>query len=194
MSTISDTTTTLENEGMLTINLSDMAEKASGVWPAGWYPAEVIEGYTAGSYQFLTETKVSRKRDSFNSVICFRVTNGTETRSMFAQINYRPTDFQSERIATVQALRKEFAGQKGKWAGYEDEQRSSLALNQLGQFQKATKLQVQMTTEGKIVPTNFIGTKPFVHLKIDQESGYNEINGFSPYENGVEPRAKKSRK
>ena len=176
------------------IDLSEMATKASGAWPKGWYPAEVIEGYTAGSHQFLTENKVSRKGDSFNLQLCFRVTNSAnEQRTTFTSLNYRLGDFSAERIATIQNLRKEMSGVRGAWPGFADEQRSSLALGQLGQLQTASGAPLTLGDDDSgLVAGVFVGRKLFVRLTVDEESGYNEINGFSAHPNGVAPKPKKS--
>lgn len=195
MTNISETSSTLTREGFTTINLADMAEKPSGAWPRGWYPSEIIEGYTAGAHQFLSGSTVSKAGDSYNFRICFRV-SGPEgiIRTMFTSLNYRPIDFTQDRIETVQNLRKEFAGQKGKWVGYEDEQRSSLALAKLGQVQVATGVSPQLNDEGMLNFVPFLGTKPFIRLTIDEETGYNEITGFSQFSNGVAPKARGKKK
>ena len=186
---ISDTTGSLI-KGNSIIDLSAMADKPTGVWPKGWYPAEVIEGYTAGGHQFLTETTLSRKQDSYNFRLCVRVANGEELRTNFKAFNYRPEDFTADRITLVNNLRQEFAGQKGSWQGFEDAQRSSMALGQLGQLQSATSIAIQISADGVIDPTPYIGSKCFVRLTINDETGYNEVNAFSKYPTGTEPKAK----
>jgi hypothetical protein len=189
---ISDTTGNLVKGGR-EIDLSAMAEKTSGAWAPGWYPAEVIEGFVKSGHQFNSETQVSQKGDSFNFRLCFRIANGEELRTDFKSINYRVSDFSEETIITVHNLRKEFAGQGGSWVGFTDQQRSSLALSQLGQIQNATGFTIKLGEDGAINPTQFIGSKLFVRLKVDAGTGYNEINSFSKYPNGVAPKAKKVR-
>lgn len=171
------------------IDLSELGDKASGAQPAGWYPAEVIEGFQGRKGEILTETSVSQKGDSFNLRLCFRVKFTDVTRTMFTSLNYRPVDFTPKRVAVVQKLREEFAGQRGAWEGFADEQRSSLALGKLGQLQTATGVNLT-STGGKINAGPFVGKKLFVYVNIDQETGYNDIKRFSQYANGVAPRKK----
>lgn len=171
--------------------LNELAEPVGGPWPKGWYPAEIIEGYTAGNYQFVTTASLSKKGDSFNLRICFRVTNGSDARTNFHNFNYRPIDFTTERIEAVKRLRAEFAGQKGRWGGHEDTQRSSLALGQLGQLQTAAGTTLQMNDSGQIVTSPLVGRSLFVRLTIDEETGYNEITGFSAHPTGTPSKEKK---
>jgi len=193
MSTISDTTTTMIPGAAATVDISALAEKPSGLWPVGWYGAEIIEGYTTRSGKvFRTETVASNKGDSYNFIVCFRMSYNGEERTTFAQINYRPSDFTTERIETVRRLREEFAGQKGSWGPqFKDQQASSMALAKLGQLQTACGVSgLGFDETGRILASPFLGKKPFVHLTIDEESGYNEINRFSLYPSGVAPKSK----
>lgn len=189
---ISETTGNLE-KGNTVIDLSAMADKPTGVWPRGWYPAEIIEGYNAGGHMFLTETTISRKQNSYNFRVCVRINNNGEVRTNFKAFNYRPEDFSRDRIELVNNLRQEFAGQRGSWVGYEDAQRSSMALGQLGQFQQATGVSLTLNPEGIILVTPYIGVKCFTRLTINEETGYNEVNAFSKFAGGAEPKSRKSR-
>jgi len=192
MSTINDLNIAGTNVSPKSIDLTEMATKASGAWPKGWYAAEVIEGYTAGGHQFLTENRVSRSGDSFNLQLCFRIKNDAgDERTIFASLNYRAFDFTVERIATIQNLRKEMAGTRGAWPGFKDEQRSSLALGQLGQLQAASGAPLTQREDGGLIAGVFTGRKFFVRLTVNEESGYNEINAFSAYPSGVAPKAAK---
>lgn len=193
MSTISDVTSSLVGIDRVTVDLRGMAEKPSGAWAPGWYPAEVIEGYTASGHPYLTGVSISRAQDSYNVRLCLRVTNGKEVRSTFYSLNYRPVDFTPERLETAQRLRAEFAGQKGAWVGYEDIQRSSLAVGKLGQLQEAAGRTFSMSPDGMIDVSPFVGAKFFVRMNIDEE-GYNVINRASKFSNGVEPKGKAARR
>ena len=186
---ISDVTSSLA-PGTKTLDLRSMAEKASGAWPAGWYPAEIIEGYTSpNGFQHTSGLSVSQNGDSFNMKLCVRVTNGKEVRTNFYNLNYRPDDFSTERLETIQRLRTEFSGQKGAWTGYEDQQRSSIAVGRIGQLQEATGLPINLSTANEIAVEPFVGAKLFVHYTINDD-GFNEINRVSKFSNGVEPKAR----
>ena len=193
MTNINDVIDNMERTIPESFDLSEFSTRQSGAWPRGWYPAETIEGYDAGGREFATGTSLSNKGDSYNLIVCFRVTKDAtkeaEKRTTFAQINYRSVDFTPERMEAVKNLRRELAGVRGRWDGYTDEQRSSLALAQLSNFQKATSVPLTFT-DGIINSVPFVGHKLFVRLSIDEETGYNEITGFSQYPNGVEPRKK----
>lgn len=175
------------------IDLSEMAGKASGAWPRGWYPAEIIEGYRQGGYEFSTGSKASKKGDSYNLLVCFRVSSGADVRTMFKQINYRTADFEPETIEAIRNLRKEFAGVRGKWDGFADEQRTSLALAEMGQLAGAAQVPFSLN-DGIVNAAPFIGRSLYVRLTIDEDSGYNEITGVSQFPNGVEPREKSKRR
>lgn len=181
------------------VNLTEFSNKASGAWPKGWYPAEVIEGYRQGGFEFVTGNKASRKGDSTNLTLCLRVTKPGETkdsdevRTMFYQMNYRSSDFDADTQELVRNLRKEMAGVRGRWEGYEDAQRSSLALGTLGQISDATGAPVSLTEDGTVKSHLFVGTKPYIRLSIEEETGYNEVKGFSKFSNGVDPGRGKKR-
>lgn len=162
------------------VDLSTMADEPKGAWPKGWYPAEIIEGYQAGSYMFTTSEDASKKGDSRNLRVCFRLKRGSEERTTFKQYNYRVEDFTQARIETVKSLRKEFGGVRGKWVGFEDQQRSSITLGQLGQLQVAVGVPFVFHPETKgIVPMRLVGVKVDVRLIIDEETGYNEVNAVA---------------
>ena len=178
--TLDDTITNMAPDTLpSTVDLTELAAETGGAWPRGWYAATVIPGYSAGGYQFQTESTVSKKGDSYNLRLALRITNGADQRTNFATFNYRALDFTPQRIEAVKNMRKQFAGQKGKWSGYDDIQRSSIALGQLGQLQKATGVTITLTPEGQIATLPFIGQTFFVRLTIDEDTGYNEITGFS---------------
>jgi hypothetical protein len=187
MATISDTTGKLTGTGKRTVDLSKMVEKPSGAWPRGWYPFEVVEGYTAGTHQFLTDVTLARAGDSFNFRLCVRMTNGEQVRTNFRNINYKPSDFEPETIQRIENLRQEFAGQRG-WPGFKDDQRASLTLSQLGQLADATGVPIAFNDDGTISIVDFVGAKGFVRLNINEKTGYNDITAFSQYAGGVEPR------
>lgn len=194
MGNISETANSLVETGYQQIDLNDMAERSSGAWPKGWYPAEVIEGFEKGGHQFDTANTVSNDGQSFNLRLCFRLANGPQIRTDFCQLNYRPTDFTPERVAVVKRLREEFKDVQGAWPGFKDEQRSSLALAKLGQLGKAAGIPLDVNVEtGGITPIPFLGKRMFVFVDIN-EDGYNEIKRFSAFANGVEPKARTPRR
>lgn len=181
MSDIADVLNGLGEGDVATIDLSSVADEVGGAWPAGWYKGTIIEGYRAGKgYEFLTADTISKKGDSRNFRVCFRLTDGGNERTTFVSYNYRPTDFTPEKVKAIVALRAEFKGQKGKWVGYEDLQRTSLALGKLGQLQKATGQAISFTSEGAINVGPFIDKSVDVRLAIDDETGYNEVTGLAP--------------
>lgn len=173
------------------VDLRDLASEPGGAWAKGWYPGEIIEGYLAGSHQFLTQDTVSKKGDSRNLLVCYRLTNGAQVKTTFQQYNYRLSDFTAQRIEAVKNIRKEMGGVKGKWSGYEDLQRSSLALGQLGQLQKATGVAFTFHPDTKaILVAGLVGAKIDVRLGIDEESGYNEVTGLAALGTGGKGKAK----
>lgn len=198
MNSINEVIANMKSETAASFDLSEFATRQSGARPRGWYPATVVEGYTAGGHEFLTGSARSSKGDSYNLILCFNLPAAGdkgehEERTTFAQINYRPVDFNPDRMEVVKRLRKEFAGVRGAWEGFKDEQRSSLALAQLSNFQKATDAPISFSDEGTLIAAPFVGLKLFVRLGIDEETGYNEITGFSKYPNGVEPGKRRRR-
>jgi hypothetical protein len=171
--TLNDTIDALQSENVP--DLSDLAAEASGgALKAGWYAAEVIEGYaTRKGHQFTTEDTVSQKGDSRNLRICLKIGE----RNLQTSFNYRVTDFSPERIAHIKELREEFKGVQGKWADA-DGQRSSLAIAKLGQFQKAVGFTFKRTPTGQIVASPFVGQKIDVRLNVNEE-GYNDVKEFA---------------
>lgn len=163
-------------------SLSDFADEPSGAWPNGWYSAEIIEGYTTGKGKvFETEDTVSKRGDSRNLRLCFKVSKkGGDERNMQESFNYRVTDFTSERLAFIKEMRAEYKGVKGKWMGAEDAQRSSLAIAKLGALEKSIGLRLKRASDGSLVPSVFVGQKLDVRLGTD-ENGYNEIKEFTKF-------------
>lgn len=158
-------------------DLDDLAQEPSqGAWPAGWYKAEVLEGFaTSRGNQVFTGDAVSQKGDSHNITIALKVFKGEDTRNMRASFNYRVDDFDAQVIEGVKEARKEYAGVKGKWPGdASDLQRSSLALAKIGQFQKAIGFKFKRNSEGALVPGVFVGQVLDVRLRTN-EDGFNEI-------------------
>ena len=157
-------------------SLADFADEPSGTWPAGWYAAEVVEGYaTAKGKVFQTEDTPSSKGDSRNARLCFKVTNGTQERFMQASFNYRSGDFSPKRLSFIKEIREEYKGVRGRWSDA-DAQRTSLALAKIGNIERALGF-VLRNADG-MVPTRAIGQKLDVRLKIDAESGFNEISNY----------------
>src|ERR1017187_2242652 len=83
-------------------SLAEIAQETGGAWPPGWYGAEIIEGYTAGGYQFTTADTVSKAGDSRNLRVALKLTatavrqdaegNSVQpgaTRNTFSSQNYR---------------------------------------------------------------------------------------------------------
>jgi hypothetical protein len=172
--TLNGLTDTLTSEEVP--DLSSYAEEPTGsALKAGWYDADVIEGYaTRKGHQFATEDTVSQKGDSRNLRLCFKIGE----RNLQESFNYRPTDFTPERLAHIKELREEFKGVKGKWADA-DGQRSSLAIAKLGQIQKAFGFPFKRTPSGQIVAASFVGQKVQVRVIVNDE-GYNEVKEFAP--------------
>lgn len=161
-------------------SLADFAEEPGGALTAGWYKAEIIEGYASRKgTQFETKDEVSQKGDSRNLTLCLKVSpKNADPRNMFERLNYRPTDFTPERIAYIKEARAEFKGVKGKWSD-SDVQRSSLALAALGQIEKAVGLPFKRNTAGELVPTVLVGQLVDVRLRVD-DNGYNEVTAHAP--------------
>lgn len=181
------------------LDLTGFADKATGAWPKGWYPAEIIPGFDKGGHQFASGTSASSKGDSFNVLLCMRiqkdetVTDVKDIRTDFTQLNYRLLDFTPERMQTVKNLRESLKDVAGRWDGYTDEQRSSLALGKLGQLQSASGAPLTFLEDGAINVIPFIGRKLYIYYDLDAETGYNKVTRFSKYATGVEPKPKKAK-
>src|SRR5262249_29637633 len=121
-------------------DLDELAQEPSvGAWPAGWYAAEVLEGYqTRGGKQVTTSDTSSKDGSSRNIAFALKVTNANgDERTYRAGLNYRTDDFSPEILSAIKDARVEFAGQR-EWPGEaKDLQRSSLAVGKIGQVQKA---------------------------------------------------------
>lgn len=161
-------------------SLADFAEEPGGAFAPGWYKAEIVEGYsTRNGHQFETKDEVSKKGDSRNLTICLRVTPKVgDARNLQERLNYRPSDFNPERLAFIKEAREEFKGVKGKWAD-SDVQRSSLAIASLGQIEKAVGVGFKRLSDGSLLPGGLIGKELDVRLRIDDQ-GYNEVTGHAP--------------
>jgi hypothetical protein len=169
--------------------LDDFYEEPSGAWPAGWYAAEIVEGYTTPRGKtFLTEDTVSQKGDSRNLRLCVKVTRGDQERTMQESYNYRASDFDAQRQAFIKEARTENKEVRGRW-GDGDAQRSSLALVSLSQIKKAVGSLSR--ANGAIVVGPFYGKKVDVKLVID-EKGYNEIKAIAPAGTKTASPARKS--
>ncbi len=174
-------------------SLANFADEPGGAWPPGWYPAEVIAGYSAGGYQFVTADEAAKdkgKGPSRNFRLCLAITNANErrddkgnfapaggSRKTFHQINYRVEDFSPQRLAQIKAMREE-RGRK-RWVGAEDAQRTSIAIGQLGQIEKAFGFQLPKHPTGAINASVFVSQRVDVRLGVG-EKGYNEVNAFAP--------------
>ena len=175
---LNDITGGLEGES---VSLTDFAEEPGGAWPAGWYRAEIIEGYATqkSGKVFATEDTVSAKGDSRNLRLCFRVTNTRgDERTMQESFNYRPSDFTAERLSFIKEARAEYKDVKGRWSDA-DAQRSSLAIAKIGQLQKAVAFPQLKIVNGGVAAGIFTGQKLDLRLTID-ENGYNVANAFAP--------------
>lgn len=160
-------------------SLSEFAEEAGGAWPAGWYKATIIDGYaTAKGTVFTTEDTPSRDGQSRNTRICLTVKGPAGTRNMFDTFNYRLTDFTPARLDQIRELRTQFKGTRGAWPGQADAQRTSLAIANLGQFEKALGFRLKRHPEGHIVPQSFVGQCVDVRLGIDDKD-YNEVTAYA---------------
>jgi hypothetical protein len=177
---MSDNTVVLIDEGLEAesiVNLDDMAEESGGAWPIGWYAADVIEGYaTNKGKQFQTADTVSQDGESRNVRLCFRVKRGDQERTMQQVLNYRTSDFTSERIAHIKVLRDENRNTKGKWADG-NAQRSSLAMAKMGGFTKALGQSLKLAANGAVIVTPFLNQSVDVYLAVD-DKGYNEVKHF----------------
>lgn len=186
------------------VKLTEFAQKASGAWPHGWYSATVIDGFVKGGHEFLSgNTAAKQKRlpsgemsdPSVNLMVCFTLNNAEtkEARNDFAQFNYRTSDFDPETLEVVRNLRAEMKGVRGRWEGFEDEQRSSIAVAKLGQLFEAIGTDVPLSDDGEVIMAGLAGSSLFVRLGVDEETGYNTITGFSKWPTGVEPGKRKKK-
>jgi hypothetical protein len=176
--TLNDTIGSLPQETLPTsIDLTELATETGGALPKGWYQGEIIQGYQAKSYTFATEVSLSKAGYSFNFRVALALTvpGSDKPRNTFTSFNYRAIDFMPARLDAVKRFR---ALPKGEQID-KDIMRSSLALGQLGQLQKATNISINLTPDGRIITSAFVGAKPWVRLTVNEESGYNEVNGFS---------------
>lgn len=161
-------------------SLADYArEPSQGAWPKDWYKAQIIEGYATGSgYQWETHDAPSKDGTSRNMTVCFALTNSAgETRNIWVSFNYRLDDFTAQKLNAIIALRKQYAGKRGAWAE-KDLQRSSLAIAQLGQFERALGFRFQRTPAGFLKTSVFVGQKMDVRLTINEEE-FNEVAEFA---------------
>jgi hypothetical protein len=159
------------------LDLSDFAEEAGGALAPGWYKATIVEGYsTTKGKQIITGDNVSSKGDSRNMKVCFSLTG--VGRNLFESFNYRTSDFTPERLAQIKELRDQFKGTRGAWPGNADAQRSSLAIAQLAQLQKAVGLSIPRTDAGNLNPIPFVGHSLDVRVNVD-EKGYNNLTAFA---------------
>lgn len=165
-------------------SLSDVAQEAGGNWPKGWYPGEIIAGYTAGGYEFTTSDAPSKNGDSRNLRVAVRVTSPTAksddegntvaagaARNTFVNRNYRTTDLTSANVSRI----------KNKQGDVKDKeyQRLGIVLGQLGQIEKAIGFQWQRHPQGHLLAEPLIGQKVDVRLS-KGEKGYDEITAFAP--------------
>lgn len=157
------------------LNLDEFPDEPSGgAWPKGWYGALVLEGYsTPKGTVFTTSDGTSKDGSSRNLRICFKVSKSTETRNIQESFNYRTTDFTPERIGFVKEMREQYKDVKGRWPDG-DVQRSSLALASCKSLGKAVGHSLELTDEGYISPSQFVGKSLEVYLVID-ENGYNKV-------------------
>lgn len=179
------------NEGLP--SLSDIAlETGGGAWPAGWYRARILPGYsTSGGKQVETGDMFSKAGDSRNLKIAMSLRSTTDRadkegnfvkanseRNMNTNMNYRPDDLTAARIEQVKQAREHFKGVQGRWADA-DIQATSLSLGRLGQFEKAIGFRLTQTPAGGFATAPLIGQEVDVRIKIDEKSGYNEVTAFA---------------
>lgn len=162
-------------------SLADFAEEPGGAWPKGWYPGEVLEGYSTRNGKVIqTSDTASKDGTSRNLRIAYSLTRkDKQTRNINVLVNYRVTDFDPGRLQFIKELRDQFKGSRGGWQGYEDAQRTSLSITQLGQIEKALGTRLKRTEQGNLVAGQFVGKKFDLRLTID-ENGYNDVNAFAP--------------
>ena len=178
-------------------SLSDLAtpEEGAGAWAPGWYKATILAGYQTGRGKVMQTSDVTAKDPSSrNLFICFAVNGDVYVpsdvnpanrkltkgpggvRNIRTNYNYRPSDFTPERIAAVKQARAQNKGVSGAWAD-SDTQRSSLALGQLGQLEKAIGFKLPFA-HGRINPAPFVNQQIDVRLTITVESE-KQKGGFS---------------
>lgn len=185
--TLNDVTEQLQGEDVP--SLADFAEEPGGALAPGWYPAEIIEGYsTQKGKTFATEDTVSQKGDSRNLRLCFKVTSGSLERTMQDSYNYRVSDFHPDRLSFIKEMRSEFNGVQGRWSDT-DAQRSSLAVAKIGAIEKALGFTLRSKAVEGMLAQRAVGNKVDVRLKINPE-GYNEVAGFAPA--GTRTKGRKS--
>jgi len=158
------------------LDLTDFAEEAGGALNPGWYRASIIGGYaTQRGKQIVTGDTLSSKGDSHNLKVCFHLTQ--PNRNLFNSFNYRTSDFTADRLAQIKALREQFAGTQGAWPGQSDAQRSSLAIADLSQFQKAVGMSIPRNN-GILNASPLVGQSLDVRVGVDKK-GYNEITAYA---------------
>jgi hypothetical protein len=165
-------------------SFAELADPIGGAWPKAWYSADIIEGYTTpNGHTFTTKDAPSRNGDSRNLTICLSLDGGKvvpgQTRTTFVQFNYRAEDLTAARVQQVMQARKNFAGQKGKWIGNEDIQRSSIAMGKFGQLEEALGFRLPKHPEGHFAPVKLVTQKVDVRLGMDEDDKYNEVNAFA---------------
>jgi hypothetical protein len=156
-------------------SLADFAEEPGGAWPAGWYAADIIEGYaTQRGKQMVTTDALSGNGTSRNLFVCLKITNKFgKVRNQRMNYNYRGEDFTPARLSMIKELREEFKGQRGAWPGHADAQRSSLAVGKIGQLEKAIGFPVR-NGHGELLAGKLPGLKLAVRLVVTDE-GYNDV-------------------
>ena len=169
-------------------------EPSSGAWPEGWYKARIIEGYATGSgYQWETIDKPSKDGESRNMTICFELVDAAgEKRNIWKSLNYRLGDFDPRKIAALPELRKQYGNKSWgpKGSGEADLQRTSIAIGQLGQFERALGFKLKMAGGGLLVAP-FFNQQMDVHVVINDETGYNEVTEFAKLGEKTTPKARK---
>lgn len=160
-------------------SLADVAQEVGGAWPAGWYRAKVIAGYSARGYEFTTSDTISKAGDSRNLRIAMALTAAKDmtdkegnsvkagvTRNEFFSTNYRTTDLTAANVARVK--------------GGNADQRLAIALGKLGQIEKAFGQGWAKHPEGHLLVQPLIGREVDVRRGLNKKTGYMEINAFAP--------------
>jgi hypothetical protein len=158
-------------------------EPSTGAWPDGWYESIILAGYqTQSGKQMVTEDSLASKGDSRNLFVCFQIKNKAgETRNIRANFNYRLPDFTVERLTAIKRVRKQAAAENWKaWPGeLSDLQRSSLAVGQLGQFERALGFKLKMIPGVGLNASIFEGHRIDVRLRLNAESGFSDVAEFA---------------
>jgi hypothetical protein len=170
----------LSSEYVDLATLTDMAEEPSGgPLPAGWYRADVIEGYaTRKGTQFLTQSAPSKNGESLNLRVCVTVHPRTgDSRNLNTTINYRANDFTPERITYVKEAREEFKGVQGAWSD-KAAQASSLAIAKIGQLSAAIG-ETFIRQNGTSDAAKLVGKSVDIRLNINAKN-YNDVTAWAP--------------